>query len=136
MPSVILQTGIRYLAPLLLMFSVFLLLRGHQEPGGGFVGGLVAAAAFALYSIAFNIQETRRVLRIDPRYFTAFGLSLAAGSGLFSLTQGEAFMTGIWDEATYPAIGHLGTPAIFDTGVYFVVLGVMLTIILNLAEEA
>jgi len=57
---------VRLLLPLLLMFSVFLLLRGHNEPGGGFVGGLMAATGFALFSIAFGSETARRILRIDP----------------------------------------------------------------------
>jgi multicomponent Na+:H+ antiporter subunit B len=57
MTSLILKTTARFLMPFLLLFSVFLFLRGHNEPGGGFTGGLVAAAAFALYSIAFGAEK-------------------------------------------------------------------------------
>ena len=62
----ILSTATRYLLPLLLMFSIFLLLRGHNEPGGGFVGGLVAGAALALYAMALGLPSARQVLGIEP----------------------------------------------------------------------
>ena len=60
--------------PLLLLFSVFLLLRGHNEPGGGFVGGLVAAAAFALYVIAFGVERARQALLVKPLTLLGAGL--------------------------------------------------------------
>ncbi|HMN02746.1 MAG TPA: MnhB domain-containing protein, partial [Geobacter anodireducens] len=66
MQSLFLATAVRLLLPLLLLFSLFLLLRGHNEPGGGFVGGLVAAAAFALHALAHGVAAARRVLRVEP----------------------------------------------------------------------
>ena len=79
MTSLILSTAARYLLPLLLLFSFFILIRGHNEPGGGFIGGLVAAAAFALNAIAFDVGSTRRTLRIDPRTLIPAGLLDRAG---------------------------------------------------------
>ena len=67
MTSLILQTTARYLLPLLLLFSVFLFGRGDNEPGGGFVAGLVAAAPFALCSIAFGAPAARRVVMREYR---------------------------------------------------------------------
>ena len=64
--SLILRTATRLLMPLLLLFSLFELLRGHNEPGGGFVGGLLAAGSLCLYLLAHGPEATRRVLRIDP----------------------------------------------------------------------
>ena len=64
--SIILSTASRYLLPLMLIFSFFLLLRGHNEPGGGFVGGLVAAAAYALYLIANGVEEAKKLLKTEP----------------------------------------------------------------------
>ena len=66
MTSSILQTATRLLMPLLLLFAVFLLLRGHNQPGGGFVGGLVVAASFVLYSMAFGVAASRRALLVRP----------------------------------------------------------------------
>ena len=127
--SLILSTATRYLLPLLLLFSIFLLLRGHYEPGGGFVGGLVAAAAFALNAIAFGVPRTREVLRLDPRILIGVGLLVAAISGLFAWLQGNPFFTAVWLKQPWPILGTVGTPLLFDIGVYFVVLGVVIKII-------
>ncbi len=135
MKSLVLRTATRLLMPLLLVFSVFLLFRGHNSPGGGFVGGLVAAAAFAVYAIAFGVKGARSALGFGPRVLIGGGLLAALGSALVSPITGQIFMTAQWTSASYPAIGKLGTPLIFDFGVYLVVLGVVLTIILTLAEE-
>ncbi len=133
--SLILSTATRYLLPLLLLFSVFLLLRGHNEPGGGFVGGLAAAAAFALCAIAFGVQSARRMLWVHPRLLIAMGLLTAAASGLVATLLGLPWMTGIWINFQLPAIGKLGTPLLFDAGVYMVVVGMVLLIIFELAEN-
>jgi multicomponent Na+:H+ antiporter subunit B len=136
MNSLILSTATRYLLPLLLIFSVFLLLRGHNDPGGGFVGGLVAAAALALYGLAAGVTEARRLLNLEPRFLIGAGLLLALGSGLIAVVwQGLPFMTGVWGTVDLPALGKPGTPLLFDLGVYLVVVGVVLTILLALAED-
>ena len=135
MHSMILSTATRYLLPLLLMFSIVLLLRGHNEPGGGFVGGLVGAAGLALYAIALGLRSARGVLVIDPRTLIYFGLLAAAVSGLPALFSGLEYMTGLWTTQTLPVIGKLGTPLLFDVGVYLVVIGITLTIIFALMEN-
>lgn len=134
MISLILSTATRYMLPLLALFSIFLLLRGHNEPGGGFVGGLVAAAAFALYAFAYNVDEARRALRVNPRLLIGLGLLIAVSSGLASWFSGKPFMTGLWYSQSIPVFGKVGTPILFDIGVYLVVLGITLTIIFALAE--
>lgn len=135
MTSLILSTATRYLLPLLLLFSIFLLLRGHSEPGGGFAGGLVAAAAFALYAIAHDLAAAQKVLRVNPRMLIAVGLLVAVSSGLISLLMGYPFMTGLWGSRSLPVLGKVGTPLLFDIGVYLVVIGITLLIIFSLAEE-
>lgn len=135
MGSIILYLAARYLMPLLMVFSVFLLIRGHNEIGGGFVGGLVAAAAFILYAIANNVQEARRILRVQPRVLIAAGLLVSLSSGLIGWLSGKPFMTGLWLKDPLPVIGKIGTPLMFDVGVYLVVIGVTLLIIFKLAEE-
>jgi multicomponent Na+:H+ antiporter subunit B len=134
MTSLILSTATRYMMPLLLLFSIFLLLRGHNEPGGGFVGGLVAAAAFALYAIAFDVATAQRTLGVDSRTLIGLGLLIALSSGVAGLLAGQSFMTGLWSEYAVPFLGKVGTPLLFDVGVYLVVIGVALTIIFGLAE--
>lgn len=135
MSSVILSTAIRLLLPLLLLFSVFLLLRGHNEPGGGFVGGLVAAAAIALYALAEGAGAAQRLLKLDPRSLIAFGLALALTSGIIPLLFGQPLLTGLWLPFPLPVLGHVGTPLLFDLGVYLLVAGMALLIVLSLMEE-
>ncbi|MDY0041234.1 MAG: Na+/H+ antiporter subunit B [Desulforhabdus sp.] len=135
MSSLILSAATRYLLPLLLLLSVYLLVRGHNLPGGGFIGGLVAASAFALYCIAHGVQAAKRILRVDPRLFIGFGLLTAVASGCLSLLFDLPFMTGLWSRNELVVLGKIGTPAVFDLGVYLVVLGVVLTIVYSLSEE-
>ncbi|MCW8848713.1 MAG: Na+/H+ antiporter subunit B [Melioribacteraceae bacterium] len=132
--SLILITIVKYIIPLLLIFSFFLLLRGHNEPGGGFSGGLVAASAYALYAIANGVSEAEKLLIIDPLKLIALGLLIALGSGSYPLLLDESFMTGVWLNNAIPVIGKLGTPLIFDIGVYILVLGIATKIIFSLAE--
>ena len=137
MTSLILSAAARYLLPLLLVFSLFILVRGHNEPGGGFIAGLIAAAAFALNAIAFDASTTRRTLRVDPRTLIPIGLMIAMASGIIPLVSGKPFMAGKWFRVYVPGLEELdvGTPLLFDCGVYLLVLGVTLTMILTLAEE-
>ena len=135
MNSVILRTTTRYLIALLLLLSVFLLLRGHNLPGGGFIGGLVGAAAFSLYSLAYGVEKSRYVLRFAPSTIIGSGLVCALVSGLLALTTQEAFLSGLWLELSLGSNKlKLGTPLLFDIGVYLVVLGVALTIVFALEE--
>ena len=135
MTSSILQTAARFLMPLLLLFAIFLLFRGHNQPGGGFVGGLVVAASFVLYSIAFGVDAARRALLVGPSTLLGIGLLVALVSGLPGILAGQAFMTAIW---TTVAAGStaiaIGTPLVFDIGVFLAVIGVVLTIVFTLAE--
>jgi multicomponent Na+:H+ antiporter subunit B len=135
MKSKIFATTSKYLLPLLLLFSIFLLIRGHNEPGGGFVGGLVAAAAFSLFTIANGVRHARMTLRIAPGRFIGVGLLLALIAGLMPLFIGKPFLTGLWAETEVPAIGHFSTPLLFDLGVFLLVFGVANTIIFSLAED-
>lgn len=137
MNSLILCTAVRFLHPLLLLFSVFLLLHGHNDPGGGFAGGLVAAAAYALCAIAHDAAAARKTLRIAPRSLIGFGLAAALISGLPALVAGEVYLKSSWIALDLPGWGRidLGTPLLFDAGVYLVVLGVTLNIVFALAEE-
>lgn len=137
MSSLILQTAARGLVSLMMLFSVFLLLRGHDEPGGGFIGGLVAAAAFILYAAAFDVTWARRVLGVEPQTLIGVGLGLAAGSGIIALIATEPFLTGLWIEPVIPGVGALplSTVLLFDVGVFLVVLGITMLIVLTLLEE-
>ncbi len=130
--SSIFRTAARLLMPLLLLFSVFVALRGHNQPGGGFVGGLVAAAAFALYAIAFGVERARRALLVKPMTLLGAGLLIALVSGLPAAFLGQPFLTAQW----MPGPASVGTPAVFDIGVFLVVTGVVLMMLFTLAEES
>jgi multicomponent Na+:H+ antiporter subunit B len=133
--SPILSATARALAPLVLVFSVFALLRGHNEPGGGFVGGLLGAAAFALWALAFGVDAARRKLRAEPRALVAAGLAVALAAGLAGPAAGLPFLGALWPAFSLPVLGKLGTPVIFDVGVYLAVLGVALTVFFTLMED-
>ena len=135
MDSPILRSGTRFLVPLMLLFSLFLLVRGHNEPGGGFVGGLVAATAIALVLLSEGLAEARRLLRVDPLALVAAGLLVALASGVPPLLRGWPYMTGLWLKVPLPVVGKVGLPVVFDVGVYLVVLGIVLAILFALAEE-
>ena len=134
----VLQTATQLLHPLLLLFSVFLVLVGHHEPGGGFVGGLVASAAFALLVYSHGPEAARCSLGAEPRTLAGGGLLVALGSGVGAFLAGDPFMRAIWWTLGVPGLGELkiGTPLIFDAGVYLVVLGVATGIVFALAESA
>ena len=135
MASSILQTAARFLMPLLLLFAVFLLLRGHNQPGGGFVGGLVVAASFVLYSIAFGVEAARRALLVRPSRLLGVGLLAAVVSGLPGVVLEQPFMTAVWTRFSAGSVAlDVGTPLVFDIGVFLAVIGVVLTIVFTLAE--
>ena len=126
----------RTIAPLLvvvmLVFSVFVTLRGHNEPGGGFIGGLIAASAIAIYGMALGAVATRRAMRVDPLAVAGFGVVLAACAGLLSLPFDLPFLTGLWTQVFGTDVS---TPMIFDIGVYFVVLGTISAVALGLEDD-
>lgn len=128
MNSLILRTATRVLMPLMLLFALFMLARGHNAPGGGFVAGLVVAAAFALQAFAFGVPAARRGLMIDPERLLGIGLLVALFTGLSAVASGRPFLTSLW-------WGWLGSPMLFDIGVFLVVVGVVLTMTFTLAED-
>lgn len=136
MSSLIVQTAARTLLPVLLLASAYLLVAGHDEPGGGFVGGLVAAAAFTLHAIAFGAPAARRALRADPRTLAGAGLVVALASAWVGPLQGRPPMAGLWVDAPGRTALALGTPVLFDVGVFLVVLGATLAAVLTFSEEA
>lgn len=136
MNSLILRSTTRVLIAALLLLSIFLLLRGHNLPGGGFIGGLVGASAVALYAIAFGLERTRDALRVPPQRLAAVGLAIAVVSGLFAALAGRPYLSGEW--IFLPLGGdvvYVGTPLLFDIGVYLVVIGIVLTMIFTLEER-
>ncbi|WP_437922265.1 Na+/H+ antiporter subunit B [Sphingobacterium sp. LRF_L2] len=135
MKSAILQTATRYLLPILLLFSFFLLLRGHYYPGGGFVGGLVASIAFVLHSFANGTASTMKILGYKPLSLIPIGLGISTLSVVVPLLSGLPPMTGLWFDEPIPVIGMIGSALFFDLGVYLVVIGVVLTILFTIALD-
>lgn len=135
--TIILKTASNYLLPVLLIFSIFILLRGHYLPGGGFVGGLIASIAFILHSFASGLKKTRELLVIHPGYLIPLGLAVSFLSGVTPVVLYDLpFMTGLWSHDAVPILGHIGSALFFDIGVYIVVNGVTLTIIFTISESA
>lgn len=187
MKTIIFATAIRILTPLFLLFSVYILFRGHNHPGGGFIGGLIGAITFVFHVLAHGSQRTAKqyfslgiysyermpgknrgqylmhllntnlfkrdrkrrknvegnesevwryyLIRLRPSFVMATGLVLAVGSGMVGLFRGDPFMTGYWLDAKIPLIGSLGTPLLFDFGVYQLVLGMVLKIIFTMSKD-
>ena len=136
MNTIIFRTFAPFLTALMVLFSIFFLLRGHNDPGGGFIGGLIAASAFAIYGISNGVSPVRRALYFHPITLAGFGLFMAIIAGIPSIFAKVPFLTGIW---VYPKIGSvelaLSTTLVFDIGVYFVVVGAITAIALGLEER-
>lgn len=136
MNPVVLRTVARMMTPVLLLLSLVLLVRGHDAPGGGFVGGLMTASALILYLIAYDVRTVRRLMRVTPVGLLAFGLLVMLASGVLPMARGLPFLTGLWTKTPAPWGGHvdLGTPLLFDLGVYLVVVGATLGFVFALEE--
>lgn len=129
--SVILELCVRAEFHTLLLVSLYLLFAGHNQPGGGFAGGLVASCAFCLLFVAGGEPEVRRVLPVAPTTFLGSGLFLAVFTGLVPLALGDEFLESAIVKVTLPIIGDVkgSTVLFFDTGVYLVVLGMVLLLL-------
>ncbi len=132
MNSLIFAAFSRILFGVMLVVSVYVLYRGHNEPGGGFVGGLIAAAGFATLALARGVEVARATLRFEPMTVIGFGILAALLSGLPGLWLDGSFLTHQW-----LVLGnfHLGTTLLFDISVYLVVLGGILSLILRFYED-
>lgn len=131
MNSLILRTTSRLILPAALIFSVYVLLRGHNEPGGGFIGGLIAAAGIAVHAIPRGRGGLMRVMRASPKAYIGAGLGCALLSGLPALFMADPFLTHLWPAS----MAGLGTTLVFDIGVYLVVVGSVLTFLFYYIEE-
>jgi multicomponent K+:H+ antiporter subunit A len=132
----ILSAVSRPLLPLALVVSVYILLRGHNLPGGGFIAGLVTSVALILQYIASGVAWTQARLRFDFRSLIAGGVLLAALTGLGSWAFGRPFLTSAFGHFRLPLLGELelATAMLFDLGVYLTVVGATLLILANLGR--
>lgn len=136
--SVILETCVRLVFHTVLIFSLYLLFAGHNSPGGGFVGGLTAGAAFVLRYVAGGRAELRAALPIDPGLPLGLGVLLATGTGMVAWLLGGQFLESGVVELELPLLGELKLVSVlaFDLGVYLVVVGLVLTLLRTLGAEA
>jgi multicomponent Na+:H+ antiporter subunit A len=136
--SVILETAVRLIFHTVLVFSVYLLFAGHNQPGGGFVGGLVAGAAFVLRYIAGGRAALRAAVPIEPRVPLGLGLVVATLTSMGPLALGGQLLESGKRELDVPVLGLVKvTSALpFDTGVYLVVIGLVLGVLRTLGAEA
>ena len=130
MNSLIFRTVAPAICGVMVLFSLIVLLRGHNDPGGGFIGGLLAASAAAIYGMARSTGAARKLLRVNPLAVAGLGVLIAAASGLFSAFAGDPFLTGLWLPAYL-----FGTPGLFDIGVYLVVFGTLTAVTLGLEDS-
>ncbi|MBU6079405.1 Na(+)/H(+) antiporter subunit B [Allobacillus halotolerans] len=135
--DLILRTMTQLIAFILLGFSVYLFFAGHNSPGGGFIGGLMTAAAFILMYITYGFDNMSKVLPINFRAVLTIGLLVATLSGIGAFVFGEPFLTQTFGYFNLPIMGEteLATAMIFDLGVYLTVVGVTMTIILTIATD-
>jgi multicomponent Na+:H+ antiporter subunit B len=130
----ILPAAARLVVPVQIVFSIYLLLRGHNLPGGGFIGGLVLASALVLRTMV----DSGRAPKMDMIVLAGVGLLVAVGSAMMPLISGRPFFTGLWGGSVWlPALGDvkLGTPLLFDIGVFLVVTGVATKLLLVLLAQ-
>lgn len=136
--SYIFITVVQFLFFLINVFAIYLMLRGHNLPGGGFIAGLATGISLILLGLAVGMQELDRYLRFDPVRLAASGLLLAVASSAAPVLFGQKFLEHtMWHAYDLPLFGdlHVGTPMLFDGGVYLVVVGITCKIILVLGKS-
>ena len=136
MRSIVLTATAKLFFGLMLLASLWLLLRGHNEPGGGFVGGLVGAAAFATLALAMGVETAKRRLVVHPVILMSIGLIIALLSGVPGIVLDGSFLTHQWGSLPLGITTlKLGTTIAFDIGVYLVVVGGVLAFMFRLYVE-
>ncbi len=131
--SAILQIAAKILRPVLITLSIVVFLRGHNEPGGGFIAGLMVGAADILYVMAFGVDKGKKVVFLSPIKMMGLGLTLSLISGIPGILTGSPFMKGEWINLGMGV--KLGTPILFDLGVYCTVIGMLTQAAFSLMEE-
>ena len=137
MNSAILNAMTRAALVLIILFALYILLRGHNAPGGGFIGALITCAGFVLHQFSFGVEKTRALLRVNPITLMKVGLLCGVGAGFVAVLSGLPFLTGIWLPAYLEGETALPISSVllFDVGVYLTVIGAIMTILLALEED-
>lgn len=135
--SLILRTVSLGLLYLIVLFSLFVFLQGHNAPGGGFIAGLIAAGMILIQFLAYSRKELESVFRPIFHRMLGIGIFLAAGSGFFGWLAGDGFLAGYHWSFQFPWGGHLAIPSVvvFDLGVYLIVIGTVVSIFMALEEK-
>lgn len=135
--DVYLQTATKILVFIIMTFSIYILFAGHNNPGGGFIGGLITASALVLLYIAFDLQSVRDILPVDFKKLAAIGVLVAVLTGVGSLVLDVPFLTQVYEYRELPFLGKtpLSSALIFDLGVYMTVVGTTMTIITSISED-
>lgn len=135
--SIMLEVIVRILFHTIILVSIYLLFAGHNLPGGGFAGGLVAGMALVMRYVAGGRYELGAAAPTDAGRLLGAGMTLAVGCAIVPVFFGEAPLTSTFIETTLPLIGHVEfvTSTIFDVGVYLVVIGLVLDVLRSLGAE-
>ncbi len=135
--DVILHTVVKGVVFIVLTLGVYLFFAGHNEPGGGFIGGLVLGSGIVLLYITFDIETVHRGMPFDFKKVAALGVLLATGSAVASIFLDVPFLTQTDAYVEFPLLGetHLTTVSIFEAGVALTVIGTLVTIILSISED-
>jgi len=131
-------TYLRFLLPGIGVVAVYFFMRGHNEPGGGFVAGLVFATALIVQYMVAGTDWVESHLRLRPHRWVGWGLALACGTGLGAWLFGYPFLTSHTAHVSLPLLGELHLPSafLFDLGVFFVVVGTTMLILVALAHQS
>ncbi|MDJ1371934.1 Na+/H+ antiporter subunit A [Gulosibacter molinativorax] len=135
--SIVVEVVVRLLFHAMIIVSLFLLFSGHNDPGGGFAGGVVAALALAARYMAGGRHELNEAVRVDAGTLLGVGMILAAGSALVPMFFGHAPLTSFWVDQEVEWVGHVifVTSTIFDIGVYLIVIGLAVDVLRSLGSE-
>ncbi len=135
-PPLMLQRVSQLVLPFALLISIYLFLRGHNLPGGGFIGGLVLALALMLQYVAQGSAWVDARTRTDPRAWIGAGLLIAAATGAASWWFGAPFLTSTYDYPWLPGVGGvpLASASVLDLGVYLVVTGATMVMLLSITR--
>lgn len=135
--NVILRTASRFVVFIILTLALYLFFTGHNNPGGGFIAGLVLSSAFVLMYLVNDMETVQKAIPLDFRRIAALGAFLAVGTGFGGLVFGAPFLTQVFGHFHLPFFGtvELTTVTIFEAGVTLTVVGVVITIILSISED-
>ena len=135
MNPVLLQLTSGYLSKILYLLALIFFLKGHNNPGGGFIAGLMVASAIMLNMLAYGTHKVKQSLHIVPTRLAVLGVTLAMSAGILPIFLNKLFFTGMWlPEFTLPLLGqiHIGTPLLFDLGVFMTIVGFTVSVIFDL----